>query len=157
MQKRYYIAYGSNLNLRQMKWRCPTARLIGTARLDGWRLLFKGSKTGSYLTIGQEKGYSVPLAVWEVQPQDEQRLDHYEGAPDFYYKKEMEIDVRGLRSGLIRRRQAFVYIMHEERPVGVPSRNYIATCVEGYRDFGFDLRILADALDYSKEAVTNEK
>ena len=25
MQKRYYIAYGSNLNTRQMKFRCPTA------------------------------------------------------------------------------------------------------------------------------------
>ena len=26
-----YIAYGSNLNLSQMKHRCPTARVIGTS------------------------------------------------------------------------------------------------------------------------------
>ena len=51
MEKRYYLAYGSNLNVRQMKLRCPTARIVGTATIEGYRLMFKGSKTGSYLTI----------------------------------------------------------------------------------------------------------
>ena len=43
--KRYYIAYGSNLNVQQMRWRCPGARIIGTSELQDYRLLFKGSKT----------------------------------------------------------------------------------------------------------------
>ena len=30
MEKRYYIAYGSNLNVRQMRMRYPSARIIGT-------------------------------------------------------------------------------------------------------------------------------
>lgn len=30
MNKRFYVAYGSNLNFRQMKARCPTAKLYGT-------------------------------------------------------------------------------------------------------------------------------
>lgn len=51
MAKRYYIAYGSNLNVPQMRMRCPRATILGTANLTGWELLFKGSKTGSYLTI----------------------------------------------------------------------------------------------------------
>ena len=50
MEKRYYIAYGSNLNVRQMRMRCPSARIIGTSVLKDYELLFKGSKTGSYLT-----------------------------------------------------------------------------------------------------------
>ena len=29
--KKYYIAYGSNLNVKQMKFRCPTARIVGTS------------------------------------------------------------------------------------------------------------------------------
>ena len=49
--KRYYIAYGSNLNVQQMRWRCPGARIIGTSELQDYRLLVKGSKTGSYLTV----------------------------------------------------------------------------------------------------------
>ena len=77
MQKRYYIAYGSNLNIRQMRWRCPDARIIGTAELEDWRLLFRGSKTGSYLTIEEAQGHRVPVAVWEVSPEDEEALDRY--------------------------------------------------------------------------------
>lgn len=79
MPKKYYIAYGSNLNVRQMKQRCPSARIIGTANLDGWQLLFKGSQTGSYLTIEKKKGSTVPVAVWEITAEDEKALDRYEG------------------------------------------------------------------------------
>ncbi len=85
MEKWYYIAYGSNLNVRQMQWRCPTARLVGTAELKDYRLMFKGSRTGSYLTVEPEEGCTVPVGVWQVSAQDEQRLGRYEGIPDFYY------------------------------------------------------------------------
>ena len=71
MEKRYYIAYGSNLNIRQMRMRCPSARIIGTSVLKDYELLFKGSKTGSYLTIEKKEGGVVPVAVWEVTAADE--------------------------------------------------------------------------------------
>ncbi len=153
MEKRYYIAYGSNLNVRQMRWRCPSARIIGISELRDWTLLFKGSKTGSYLTIEQEAGGRVPVAVWEVSEKDEAALDRYEGYPVFYYKKEMMLDIIGIRTGKVRRRRVFVYIMHEDCPVGVPARGYVDTCLEGYHDFGFDTGILFDAYDRSKEAA----
>ena len=114
MQKRYYIAYGSNLNIRQMKFRCPTARIIGTATLPDYELLFKGSKTGSYLTVEPKKGKSVPVAVWETTETDEAALDRYEGFPTFYYKTEMELPIVGIRTGKIRKRKVYVYIMHED-------------------------------------------
>ena len=47
--KRYYLAYGSNLNVRQMKYRCPTAKIVGTAIIKDYELLYKGSKTGCCL------------------------------------------------------------------------------------------------------------
>lgn len=86
MKKRYYIAYGSNLNIRQMRMRCPSARIIGTAVIQDHELLFKGSQTGSYLTIEPKVGVSVPVAVWSVEAEDEAALDRYEGFPAFYYK-----------------------------------------------------------------------
>ena len=64
--KKYYIAYGSNLNVQQMKFRCPTARIVGTSVIKDYQLLYKGSKTGSYLTIEKKKGGIVPVAIWEV-------------------------------------------------------------------------------------------
>ena len=84
MEKRYYIAYGSNLNVHQMRMRCPSARRIGTSELKGYELLFKGSKTGSYLTVEKKPGSSVPVGVWEVTQADEKALDRYEGFPNFY-------------------------------------------------------------------------
>ncbi len=157
MGKRFYIAYGSNLNVRQMRMRCPGARITGTSEIEDYRLLFKGSKTGSYLTIEPEAGASVPVAVWEVTASDEQALDHYEGYPSFYYKKELVLPVKGIKSGKVRRRTAFVYIMHEERPFGIPSCGYMGICAEGYRDFGFDVNTLLEAYSFSQEKARGLK
>lgn len=145
MNKRYYIAYGSNLNIRQMRMRCPSARIIGTSTLNGYELLFKGSKTGSYLTVEKKDGSSVTVAVWEVTPADELALDRYEGFPTFYYKKELVLPIKGIRTGKIRKRRVFVYIMHEDRQIGIPSVAYMQTCLQGYEDFGFDRSILMNA------------
>ena len=145
MVKRYYIAYGSNLNVQQMRMRCPSARIIGTSVLEDHKLLFKGSKTGSYLTVEKKPGSSVPVGVWEVTPADEKTLDRYEGFPNFYYKKELTLPVKGIRTGKIRKRRVFVYIMYENRPIGIPSISYMQTCIQGYDDFGFDWAGLLDA------------
>ncbi|HJE98564.1 MAG TPA: gamma-glutamylcyclotransferase [Sellimonas intestinalis] len=150
MKKRYYIAYGSNLNIRQMRMRCPSARIIGTSEIPDYELLFKGSKTGSYLTIEPKKGSWVPVAAWEVSAEDELALDRYEGFPIFYYKKEMLLPIKGIRSGKTRQRNTFVYIMHEDRPIGVPSDFYMETCLQGYHSFGFDKKFLIDAIENSR-------
>ena len=57
---KYYLAYGSNLNLTQMFHRCPHARVIGHTSLSDMRLVFRGSKTGSYLTVEPDEAASVP-------------------------------------------------------------------------------------------------
>lgn len=41
---KYYLAYGPNLNLVQMRQRCPNARVVGYTYLFGARLVFRGSK-----------------------------------------------------------------------------------------------------------------
>jgi hypothetical protein len=156
MSKRYYIAYGSNLNIPQMRMRCPGARIIGTSVIEDYQLLFKGSKTGSYLTIEPMEGAEVPVVIWEVTETDEKALDRYEGYPNFYYKKEMTLDIKGIRTGKVRRRDAFVYIMHEERELGIPSWYYVNTCLDGYRAFGFDEKYLFDAIRISRRDTHEE-
>ena len=148
---RYYLAYGSNLNVRQMRFRCPTALVVGKGVIKDYRLLFKGSKTGSYLTIEKAKGYEVPVAVWKVDKACEESLDRYEGYPSFYYKKEIEIDFKSIKKGLPRHSKAFVYIMHEERELGIPSRGYVEVCLEGYRTFGFNPILIEEAIIKSME------
>lgn len=149
--KKYYLAYGSNLNMEQMSWRCPDASPIGTSTLEGYQLLFKGSGSGFYLTIEPKEGSTVPVGVWQINEKDERELDRYEGFPRFYYKKEVSINCPvGFRKGKIR---ALIYIMHEDRNPGLPSGRYVQTCLEGYEDFGLDPNHLFAALDTTKERM----
>ena len=64
----------------------PDAKAVGTGVIKDYRLMFKGSKTGSYPTIEPAKGYEVPVGVWSVTPEGRRMLDIYEGYPRFYYK-----------------------------------------------------------------------
>ena len=81
------------------------------------------------------------MGVWEVGPGDERRLDWYEGYPTFYYKKTVKVILEETGEEV----EAFVYIMHEERQLGIPSTFYVKVCEEGYRDFGFDKKYLDQA------------
>ena len=154
MNKKYYLSYGSNLNIAQMAFRCPNARAVGIATLHDWRLIFRGSKTGAYLTIEPCLGAEVPVAVWRITAADERMLDRYEGFPTFYYKKTMPVLMTSIQNGMWQKTvDAMVYIMHEDRPIGVPSETYLQTCGEGYLDFNFDMETLEDALSYSKAMV----
>ena len=157
MKRRYYIAYGSNLNVPQMRMRCPQARILGTANIKDWELLFKGSMTGSYLTIEECPGAKVPVVIWEVTEDDERALDRYEGFPTFYYKRNFKLTYRGIVTGRRKVVEAFAYIMHEERPLGVPTTTYMKTCLEGYETFRFERNVLIAALEKSKGGQKNEK
>lgn len=157
MTTKYYLAYGSNLNIEQMRYRCPGAYPVGTAEIKDYELLFKGSGSGSYLTIEKNPGCSVPVAVWAVTEEHEASLDVYEGFPAFYYKKEMRVGLTDYIGDQEKEISAFVYIMREVTPFGIPAVRYVGTCLEGYRSFHFDEKILFDAYLKSRDKANEEK
>lgn len=139
-KERLYIAYGSNLNLEQMRHRCPTAEVVGKSTLHGWRLRFRGGVHSAVATIEKDKDFSVPVLVWQIQPMDELALDRYEGFPFLYHKETLRITVDGKRV------RAMVYIMNKVgRPYGMPSVGYYNTIFQGYQNAGFDTDILSTA------------
>ena len=153
---RYYLAYGSNLNKSQMRMRCPTANPVGTAILLDMRILFKGSQTGSYLTVEPENGKGVPVGVWEVGALDEHLLDIYEGYPNFYKKVDVEIEVEFYGKGK-KKVDAFYYRMETDNPYGMPTTRYFGTCLQGYVDFGFDCEFLSIALKETMSLIKEEQ
>ena len=40
--RRLYIAYGSNINLEQMAYRCPNSKIVSKEMLKGYELEFRG-------------------------------------------------------------------------------------------------------------------
>lgn len=151
MKKSIYLAYGSNMSLQQMYHRCPDAEPIGKGFIKGWRLMFKGSQSGNYATIEKEEGSTVPVVAWAISELDEERLDRYEGWPSFYVKETVEFEYIGDRPGRRAKGEGMVYIMPPDNStLGLPSQRYFDVLVEGYHRFGLDLKILYEALDYSK-------
>lgn len=129
---KYYIAYGSNLNMEQMLQRCPGAVVIGKTWLEGYRLTFRGrSSWGGVANIEPRKGSRVPVGIWRITEQDEEALDWYEGFPRLYYKQEFSLVVDGNRI------TAMAYIMTPGRPWARPNRSYLDTIRQGYDDFDF--------------------
>jgi gamma-glutamylcyclotransferase (GGCT)/AIG2-like uncharacterized protein YtfP len=136
-ERRLYIAYGSNLNLRQMAYRCPTAKVVGAAVMRNWHLLFCGAAT-----IERFKGGKVPVLVWDIQPKDEKELDVYEGWPRLYRKESVRVTLNGKQV------RAMVYIMNSSSQ-SPPNSAYYNVIREGYKSAGFDENILREAAEKS--------
>jgi len=145
MNKTFYLAYGSNLNLEQMAHRCPTAKPVGPVVLKDYQLLFRGGHGGAVATVEPFKGKSVPCLLWEITPADEAALDRYEGFP-FLYRKE-NIKVQLGKKNI----ETMVYIMNEGRPLGTPSCYYYSVILDGYKSAGLDTVTLKQAVQDSME------
>ena len=139
-REKLYIAYGSNINLKQMAHRCPTAKVVGTAMLHNWRLAFY-----SVATVERYRGGKVPVLLWKITPQDERALDRYEGYPHLYRKETLRVTVNGKRV------YAMIYIMNvKKRHYSLPSDSYLETIHRGYLGADFDQEILLEAVEASR-------
>ena len=139
-----YIAYGSNMNRRQMARRCPKARPLAAIWLTGWRLVMK-----RVADIEPDPHALTPAALWEITRSCERALDAYEGFPHLYIKERISM---ALPNG--RRAKPMAYVMSgpRQRDYGPASDGYLASIADGYRDFGFD--DLAPLRAAQAEAVT---
>jgi gamma-glutamylcyclotransferase (GGCT)/AIG2-like uncharacterized protein YtfP len=137
-----YFAYGSNLNIEQMAHRCPDARPVNLARLNDWRLVFRG-----VLDIEQHKGSKVDGVLWNVTKNCLRSLDRYEG---------VRVQPDGKDVGLYRRitfaDKYMSYQMVHDRTQSTPSAYYWQAVKDGFDDFDIDYATLEDALARAKEA-----
>lgn len=85
-----YAAYATNLDPARMSARCPHSILQTTGWLEGWRLTFGGEEhgwDGSLSTIVQDQFERVFVGIYDLTPEDELRLDGWEGADTGLYRK----------------------------------------------------------------------
>ena len=143
--KKFYVAYGSNLNVGQMVYRCPDAEVYDVGVLKNHQLEFWGWSGHGVATVTPKKGSDVPVAVWEISESDERSLDSYEGWPHLYRKEDIEVvlDTGEVVTGM-------VYLMNENyRGMKVtpaePSNTYLNTILQGYKYFKFQRDALSKA------------
>lgn len=147
--KRLYFAYGSNINLTQMEYRCPAATPLMPVMLHGYELTFRG---GGVATVIPNKDAVVPGLLWSITPECEKSLDRYEGYPNYYHKA--DIAVTDPETGKIY--YPMMYEMDERyRDPALPSFSYFGGIAEGYWQNSMDTRPLYDAL-YKTERQVDE-
>jgi gamma-glutamylcyclotransferase len=126
----YYFAYGSNLNQKQMKERCPDSKPLFTAVLPNYKLVFVGWSRqwrGGVASIKSFRGERVRGAIYEVTEACLQRLDRYESG----YNR-LKVTVVGEDDEPI---EAVTYVKTGRLEDATPSKEYLAIIQQGLRDW----------------------
>lgn len=130
-----YFAYASNLSLRQMSRRCPSARVLATGFLDGYRMDFPRRSArwdnAGVAGVVASAGARVQGVVYGMSEEDLHALDVFEGVAVGQYRRVL-VDVRLSDGG---RMTVFTYFAAPESGGPFkPSQGYVDTMLEGARD-----------------------
>lgn len=128
----YYFAYGSNMNPERMKERKVNFLERKKAILRGWKLVFnkvssKNPEEG-YANIVKDENSIVEGILYLIEDDSIKKLDGYEGYPEHYDRKELEVE---LEDGS--KVKAWVYIAQQDkvREGLKPSREYLEHLLKG--------------------------
>ena len=133
-----YFAYGSNLNLFQMKRRCKDSIFLKKYELKGYRLNFRSKYRAA--DIEKSKNSLVPGALFEISKSDEKKLDVYEDYPKLYKKLYF----------LYYNKKVMTYIMVKKTEFRYPTERYLNVVKRGYKDCKLDMKYLKIALQTVK-------
>lgn len=128
-----YWAFGSNLDMEAMKFRCQAAVPFCAFPLDGVALVFR-----HVADVVGRRGSTTPGGLWWISPKCEEALDRYEGVSrnqkwgGLYEKRYVTLDLGGGRI-----EEALFYKMMRQG-ISPPSASYLETIERGYDDFGLD-------------------
>ena len=129
-----YFAYGSNLNLFQMKRRCKDSVFVKKYELKGYRLNFRSKYRAA--DIEKSKNSLVPGALFEISKSDEKKLDVYEDYPILYKKLYFTYY----------NKTVMTYIMVNKTEFRYPTERYLNVVKRGYTDCKLDTKYLKVAL-----------
>jgi gamma-glutamylcyclotransferase (GGCT)/AIG2-like uncharacterized protein YtfP len=138
------FAYGSNLNEKQMRARCPSAKRFTTAVLPGHELVFAGYSYrwgGAVASLVRRPDTRVPGVLYRVLDADLARLDGFEGCPRAYRRRQKLAITPWGRALIV---DAYLQPSDALR-VYRPSARYFRTVWRAYERLGFDLEPLLKA------------
>ena len=130
----FYFAYGSNLNLFQMKRRCKDSIFLKKINLRNFRLTFRSKYRAA--DIEPKKNSIVPGGLFEISKRDEKKLDVYEDYPNLYKKYYF----------LYYRKKIMTYTMVKKSPFKFPTERYLNIVKKGYKDCDLEMKYLSKAL-----------
>jgi predicted component of viral defense system (DUF524 family)/gamma-glutamylcyclotransferase (GGCT)/AIG2-like uncharacterized protein YtfP len=137
------FAYGSNMDPRQMRHRCPDSELAARRAVAiGWKLCFprySAKRGGGVGSIIREPRSTVWGVVYSTCGSDLKRLDGFEGVPHSYRRDLVEVE---MDTGISM--SAWTYVAIPEVPPAEhrPRKDYIDHYIEGAEHYGLPLEYI---------------
>ena len=141
--KLLYFAYGSNLNRKQMRARCPNHVFYDLGVIRDYELVFTGySKTrdGGVADIRPKQGCFVEGVLYEINLKDLEALDKAEGYPNSYNRSALRVEATEHEVS------AIVYHKDLSQELSDPHPDYAQIIALAYDVYDFDKRNLLNAL-----------
>ena len=121
-----YFAYGANMARAAMRARCPDARALGLATLEGYRFYVGLDGWGS---VAPSAGTSVHGVLWDLTPRCVAALHAFE----LLHKGLYQVRRLPVRQGA-RHLPAMIYLLRR-RGAGQPKPGYVEMIAAAARDW----------------------
>ena len=133
-----YFAYGSNLDRKAMKARCPDAQPLQTGVLKGFRIGFTFDSAGwdgGVADIIEDPEGEVWGLLYQISDRDLEHLDEYEGYPTAYTRFTTSIQtLLGKIEGV------WVYSVVQKKGFVAPRREYLEIIKNAAKEFRFPVK-----------------
>jgi len=143
-----YFAYGSNMSRAAMARRCPGARALGPATLEGYGFFVGLDGWGS---VKRKAGATVHGVLWKLTPRDIAALHAYEllhqGLYDVRY---LPVRVHGKRV------RAMTYLLRR-RGAGRPKPGYVEMIAAAARAWKLPERYVRSVERWSRSRFTGAR
>lgn len=136
-----YAAYGTNLDVRRMRERCPHSPSRGSGWLQGWRLTFGGEDLawgGALATVVEDPSSQVFVLLYDVPSWDEETLDTWESIDLGSFRK-LRLRVQTLDGETL----AWLYVL-DAYEGGLPSAHYLSVLADAAEHAGAPTDYLTD-------------
>ncbi len=143
-----YFAYGSNMDLDQMKIRCPGSSVIGIGQLTHYTMAFtrwsRSWKSGT-ADILPERGALVHGVLFNLTLEGLKKLDKFADYPNSYLRQDVTVSCG---EELL---PSMTYVACRQG-VYLPSQSYLGKMVHG----GMQNHLPEEYIDYLKSIQTHD-
>ena len=130
----FYFAYGSNMDRAAMAKRCPKAKPLGIAMIDGYRFIIGAD---GYASLARAPAACAHGVLWRLTPRDLFALDVYESIDTGLYRRAiLPVRFKGRTS------PALLYLGRRPGP-GKAQRIYLQSVIAAARDWKLPAEYIA--------------
>jgi hypothetical protein len=143
---RIVLAYNLTCSIKDV---CSSAEFLGVNHLHDYALTYRSGM----LTAEERKGYIIDTPVWQILADEEKHLDKLMWYPGI---KKSELTITVIIDGRTVKRKALMYTVDTDRPLSLPTPEYLRLCAEALAHVGIEFIPIFDAYIETRQTIMNK-